>query len=103
MNLFHDALGSCAQGIIETRIKCATPRNRTANANERHHERGCTKNEERDLATGARKKCLDPLASELVAEGHGYFDFGASARRYPTPRTVFRRLWKPASSNFLRR
>ena len=81
MNLQNDALRSRHQGVVETSIEGAIAGDGPTNANHRHNQRRCAKNEDRHLATGAREKRLDPLAAELVAKRHNYFAFGASANR----------------------
>ena len=81
MNLQNDALRSRHQGVVKTSIEGAIASHGPTNANHRHDQRRCAKNEYRHLATGAREKRLDPLAAELVAKRHNYFAFGASANR----------------------
>ena len=81
MNFDDDAFGPSAQGVIKTGIKRAVACDGATNANHGNNKGSCTKNEDGDLAAGARQECLDPLAAKFVAQRHRYFPFGASASR----------------------
>jgi len=77
----HDPIGAGEQRVVETRIERTVPSQRAANANDGNDQGGGAKDEDGDLAAGAREERLDPLATEFVAKWHDYFSFGASAKR----------------------
>jgi hypothetical protein len=77
----NDAFRPRHQRIIETCVERAIASQRPANADHRHNQRRGAQNEERDLAAGAGEQRLNPLTAEITTERHGYFSFGASAKR----------------------
>ena len=81
LNLDDDPFSSGAQGVVESGIQCTIAGDGPADTNNGNNERGCAKDEDGDLAARARQQRLDPLAAKFVTERHGYFPFGASARR----------------------
>jgi hypothetical protein len=76
-----DAFRPRHECVIKASVERAITSNGPTNADDRHDQCRCAKDEEGHLATGAREERLNPLTAEFVAKRHDYFSFGASAKR----------------------